>query len=336
MKFAAAENFLWLWALIPLIAFLWWAFRQRKQRMTLFSSQELFAYIAKSHDPKREYLRAVFLVFVFTFSIFALARPQWGYEVREIKRRGSDILLVVDVSRSMLTRDVKPSRLERTKLAIKDLIKKLKSDRIGIIAFAGDAFLTCPLTVDYGGFLLNLEDLSPDSVSRGGTNISAALKEALREYETSASKFKAVIVMTDGENLEEDPMPTIDKLKEKGVKIFTVGVGTQEGELIQFTNEKGQTDFLKDAQGNFVKSRLNEALLQKIALATGGVYVRASGTQFGLNLIYDQEISKFEKKDFQTKSERHYFERFQFPLTAALLFLILEIAWPARRKTDEL
>ncbi len=332
MKFGAIQNLLWLWTIIVLLAFLWWAHRHRKHHRSLFASEELFVHIAKSYDAKREGLRSFFFVLVVVFSVFSLARPQWGYEVREIKRRGTDILLVVDVSRSMLTRDVKPSRLERTKLAIKDLIKKLKGDRIGLIAFAGDAFLICPLTVDYSGFLLNLEDLSPGIVPRGGTNIAAALREALKEYDAAGTKYKAVIIITDGENLEEDPMPLVDKAKEKGIRVFSIGVGTQEGELIQVENENGSTDFLKDNQGNFVKSRLNESLLQKIALTTGGLYVRASGTQFGLELIYDQEISKFEKKDLQVRSEKRYFERFQFPLALALIFLIVEMVFPLRRR----
>ncbi len=332
MKFGAAQNFLWLWNFIPLFAFLWWAGRHKLRRLKLFSQPELLAHIAQGYDTQRQRLQRLFFILAAVFSILALVRPQWGYEIRDIKRRGSDILLVVDVSRSMLTEDVKPSRLKRAKLAIKDLVKELKGDRIGLIAFAGDAFLTCPLTVDYNGFLLNLEDLSPDAVPRGGTNISAALREALKEYDTASGKYKALIIITDGENLEEDPLSTVEKAKDKGIKIFAVGVGTKEGELIQLTNEKGETDFLKDSQGNFVKSRLNEGLLQKMALATGGVYVRASGTQFGLDLIYEQEISKFEKREFQTKSERRYFERFQFPLSAAILFLILEITWPLRKR----
>ncbi|MCB9758064.1 MAG: VWA domain-containing protein [Candidatus Omnitrophica bacterium] len=336
MKFQAAQNLIWLWTVVVLGAFLWWALRHRQRQLNLFLQEKLFAAIAKSYDSKRWPWRSFLIALVMVLSILALARPQWGYEEREIKRRGTDILLIVDVSRSMLTRDVKPSRLERTKLAIKDLIKKLKGDRVGLIAFAGDAFLTCPLTVDYSGFLLSLEDLSPASVARGGTNINAALKEAFKQYNTAGGKYKAVVIITDGENLEEDPMPMVEQAKQKEIKIFSVGVGTKEGELIQFANDKGELDFLKDSQGNIVKSRLNEDLLQKMALATGGVYVRASGTQFGLDLIYDQEISKFEKRDFQSKTERRYYERFQFPLAVALLMLVIEMAWPARKNMDEL
>ncbi|MCB9771132.1 MAG: VWA domain-containing protein [Candidatus Omnitrophica bacterium] len=335
MKFGAIQNLMLLWFLIPLCIFLWWAIKNKEKLLARFSREELFKHITKSYDPKRHTLKNILLVLIVLFSCLALARPQWGYEMREIKRRGTDILLVVDVSRSMLTKDVKPSRLERTKLAIRDFIKKLKGDRVGLIAFAGDAFLSCPLTVDYGGFLLSLEDLSSSTVPRGGTNISAALREVLRQYDITAAKYKAVVIITDGENLEDDPMPIVGIAKEKGIKIFTIGVGTKDGELIQVTDDNGVTDFLKDSKGNIVKSRLNESLLQEIALATGGVYVRASGIQFGLNLIYDQELSKFDKMEFQSKPERRYFERFQIPLTLALLFFVFEILIPTRKKSDE-
>lgn len=335
MKFGAPENFIWLWIILPLGLFGIWSFRHRNHLMARFSSLNLIPKIAGEFEPRRVYWRWGFLILAVFFAILALARPQWGYQVENIKRRGTDILLVVDVSKSMLTRDVKPNRLERTKLAIKDLVKKLNGDRVGLIAFAGDAFLTCPLTVDYGGFILGLDELGPDSVSRGGTDFSSALSKALQEYDLDGSKYKAIVILTDGENLAEDPMPLVRQAKDKGIKIFTVGVGTPQGELIQYTNEKGETDFLKDNQGNIVKSRLNENLLQQVALTTGGIYVRASGAQFGLDVIYDREISKFNKQDYQSKSEKKYFERFQFPLAAALIFLVLELVWPTGKKDED-
>jgi len=335
MKFGAAENLFWLWLLLPMCAFFIWALRRRKTLLSRFSQEEMFSQIAGNYDPKKVKLKLLLITLTVVFVLLALARPQWGYRLEEIKRKGVDILLVVDVSRSMLTQDVKPNRLERTKLAIRDLLKKLQGDRIGLIAFAGDAFLTCPLTVDYSGFILSLEDLSTNVVPRGGTNIAAAIREALKEYDTTGSKHKAIVIITDGDNLEEDPMPVVEKAKEKGIKIFCVGVGTQEGDLVQVTNERGNKDFLKDENGNFVKSRLNESLLQTIALATGGVYVRASGSQFGLDLLYEREISNFEKREFQSKIERRYFERFQIPLAIAFILLIIEILVLTRKRTEE-
>ena len=182
--------------------------------------------------------------------------------MRPVKRHGLDIMVVIDVSKSMLTQDVLPSRLERTKLAVKDLIMKLNgSDHIGLIAFAGDAMVMCPLTYDYNGFLLSLDDLSTDSIPRGGTNISQAIDESVKAYQGMADSDKAVILVTDGEDEEGDALEAARRAREKGVRIFTVGVGTREGDLIQVTNADGQTEFLKDADGNVVKSHLNENLL---------------------------------------------------------------------------
>ena len=265
------------------------------------------------------------------FSITALTRPQWGYEWQEVKHQGLDIIVVIDTSKSMLTQDVRPNRLERTKLAVKDLLKKLTGDRIGLVAFAGDAFLVCPLTIDYNGFLLSLNDMDVYSIPRGGTNIGRALEEALAGFEHIPNKYKSIILITDGDNLEGDPLSAAAKAKEKNIKIYTIGIGTKEGELIGVPDEGGQWQFLKDAQGQFVKSRLNENLLQKIALETGGGYVKSSGAQFGLDLIYDQELSKLEKREIESKTQRKYYERFQIPLAVAIILLATETCLPARK-----
>jgi Ca-activated chloride channel family protein len=268
---------------------------------------------------------------VFAFSVLALARPQWGFQWQEVRRQGLDILVAIDTSKSMLTQDVKPNRLERTNLAVHDLIKKLKGDRIGLIAFAGDAFKVCPLTVDYGGFLLSLNDLSAGIVPRGGTNVSQAIAEALRSYENVPNKYKVVILITDGDNLEGDPLAQARRAKETGVRIYCIGIGTKEGELIQIVNEAGEAEFLKDRDGHFVKSRLNEKLLQEIALLTGGVYVRASGADFGLDVIYEQELSKLERRDIEDQKEKRYYDRFQIPLAMAFLLLFIETCLTAQK-----
>jgi Ca-activated chloride channel family protein len=234
----------------------------------------------------------------------------------------------------MLTEDVKPNRLERAKLAVKDLLKKLKGDRIGIIAFAGDAFLTCPLTADYGGFVLSLDDLAPDVIPRGGTNLGKALQESLKGYEDVASQYKAVIVLTDGENWEGDPIEWAKVAAQKKIRIYTVGIGTREGELIHMVKEDGEAGFVKDSAGNFVKSRLNETMLKEIAAVTGGAYVRSSGAELGLDYIYDNYLSRLEKRDIESKMEQHYYERFQIPLFLAFIFLVLEARLSLRRPKE--
>src|SRR3989338_8345273 len=286
MQFAEMHMGYLFWLVIVCAGLLFWARQYKKRKFGQLVAVELQTEIAASLDPRKENWKDYLKIGILIFCVLALMRPQWGFEWQEIKRQGLDIFIAMDVSKSMLTQDVKPNRLERSKLAILDLIKRLNGDRVGLIAFAGDAFLMCPLTVDYSGFLLSLEDLTTDSVPKGGTNLGRAIEEAMKGYGNVPNKYKAVILITDGENLEGDAVAWAKRAKDKGIKIFCVGIGTQEGELIQYQNEAGQMEFLKDRDGNFVKSRLEEEDLQQIALTADGTYVRASGAQFGLELIY--------------------------------------------------
>jgi len=259
-------------------------------------------------------------------------RPQWGFQWEEVKRKGLDILIAVDTSKSMLAEDVKPNRLSRSKLAVKDLVKKLKGDRIGLIAFSGKAFLQCPLTLDYSGFMLSLDDLGVNTISKGGTSVSSAISEALKSYEGGLNKYKILIIITDGEDHKGQVVDAAKQAKEQGVKIFCVGIGTKEGELIPIVDDQGKNSFLKDKQGNFVKSRLDEPTLQEVALITGGGYVKAAGAEFGLDLIYEEKLSKMEKKDFEGKMMKRYQERFQLFLAVALLIILIEsFIWERKR-----
>jgi len=224
----------------------------------------------------------------------------------------------------MLANDVKPNRLERSKLAIKDLIRKLKGDRIGLIAFSGTAFLQCPLTIDYSGFLLALNDLSVGTIPRGGTSISSAIKMALKSFEGGQRGQNVLIIITDGEDHEGDAAGLARKAEKEGVKIFCIGIGTAQGELIPLVDESGEKSFLKDRQGNVVKSRLNERILGQIALTTGGAYVRSRGAEFGLDLIYEQKLSRMEKKEIKARMAKRYHQRFQLPLAIALILLTIE------------
>ncbi len=330
MQFVETYYLTYLFLLPVLVVFFLWLLRRRHDKIRKFVASSLISDVIGEFSFKRHQIKAVLMVGVFLFALLALARPQWGFEWREIKRQGLDILIVIDTSKSMLTQDVKPNRLERTKFAVKDLIQKLKGDRVGLIAFAGDAFLMCPLTNDYKGFLLSLDELSINSVPRGGTDLEKAIEVALDGYKEIESKHKAVIIITDGDNLEGSPIAMAKQAKDKGVKIFTVGVGTPEGELIQIADEYGNTSYLKDAKGNIVKSRLNETLLKQLALETDGVYVRSSGFQFGLDILYDKELSKFEKREIKSRMEKRFYERFQIPLAIALILLLFEICIPTR------
>jgi len=335
MHFEDVGKFHLLWLAVISGSLFFWFVSRKYRLMNAFAQDNLIAKIAEGFDRKRLYVKNVLLVLFLVFSVIALARPQWGYEWQEVKRQAIDIIVAIDVSKSMLTADVKPNRLERTKLAVKDLIKKLNGDRIGLIAFAGDAFMVCPLTVDYSGFILSLNDLSASTIPKGGTAIDAAIKEAIRGYEKVPSKYKAVIILTDGENLEGDPISAAEKAKAKGMKIYCVGIGTQEGELVRIPNEQGEMEFLKDSEGNFIKSRLNEDVLKRIAFTTNGVYARARGAQFGLDVIYDNELSKLEKRDVESRVEKKYFERFQIPLMIAFCLLFIETILPEKHRKKQ-
>ena len=332
MRFAHPQFLNYFVLVLVFIAFLFWRQRVRRQRRKAFADKQFFDTLMPGFDKNKETQRIMLLFFVGVFAVLALMRPQWGFEWREIKREGLDILIALDVSKSMLTQDVRPDRLERSKLAVRDLIKKLQGDRIGLIAFAGTGFLACPLTVDYDGFMMTLDDLDERTIPRGGTAIAQAIREALRSYQDVAGKYKVLVIITDGDDLEGDAVAMAKKAKAQGVKIFCVGMGTKEGELIRIVNSKGEQGFVKDARGNFVKSRLNENLLEQIALITDGAYVRASGAQFGLDVIYDERLSRMERREIKARQEKRFFERFQLPLLIAFLLLFIESAMTNKLK----
>ena len=331
MQFAESHMIHWLWAVVALGVFLCWAYRRKQKLFERFCERGFLGELAASYHAPKEIIKGFLIVLVFVFSVLALMRPQWGFQWQEVKRQGLDIILAMDTSKSMLTDDVKPSRLERSKWAVRDLLKRLSGDRIGLVAFAGRGFMICPLTVDYGGFLMSLDDLSTNIIPVGGTNVGAAIQTAIKGYENVPGKYRAVIIITDGENLEGDPLAAAQEAKAKGIRIFCVGIGTKEGELIRILNDQGQYEFLKDNNGNFVKSRLNEDLLQKIALATDGIYVRASGAEFGFDVIYER-LAGMEKREIKSTMEKRFHERFQYPLAIAVILLVMETMINTRRK----
>lgn len=324
MRFAEAYYSYGFWLVLALALFLVWAYKAKSAQIRRFADEGLLEEIMPSVDLGKQRLKGAMITAVLVLSVLALMRPQWGFQWREVKRKGLDILIAIDTSKSMLAADVKPNRLERSKLAVKDLIKRLQGDRIGLIAFSGTAFLQCPLTIDYEGFLLALDDLSVDTIPRGGTSISSAIKEAMKGYEGEEKKYKVLIIITDGEDHEGSPVAMAEKANKENIKIFCIGIGTKDGELIQVVDENGNRTFLKDADGNIVKSRLNEKVLQEVALTTGGTYVRSSGAQFGLDLIYEEKLSQMEKREIKAQMSKFYRERFQIPLAFALLLLIAE------------
>jgi Ca-activated chloride channel family protein len=332
MQFARPYFTLFILAITGLILFYSWAFRARKRIWNKFAQAGLLTELLAQVDPVRQKIKAILLILGLVFCFFALLRPQWGFKWQEVKRKGLDIIIALDTSKSMLANDIKPSRLERAKLAIGDFTQTLKGDRIGLIAFAGSAFLECPLTIDYGGFLLSLDSLDVKIIPKGGTSISSAIKEALRSYSASEAKSKVLIIITDGENHEPDPLKLAQEAGKAGVIIHCIGIGTKEGDLIFLEQEPGRKEFLKDEQGNVIKSSLNEELLQKIALASGGTYIRSANTDFGLDLLYREKLSKMEKRELESKLNKLYEERFQIQLAVGFILILLEVLISERKR----
>ncbi len=325
MRFASLFYSVYFWIVLALAIFFAWSFKARQAILCKFAEKGLLSEIANSLDKRRQIIKALFLVLVFTFGMLALMRPQWGFKWQKVSRKSLDIMIAIDTSKSMLAIDVKPNRLERSKLAVKDLLKKLKGDRVGLIAFSGTAFLQCPLTSDYNGFMLALNDLSATSIPRGGTSISSAIKTAMDSYEEEQEKYKVLILITDGEDHKGAPVKTAKLAAEKNIRIFCIGIGTIEGDLIQIADKTGKRRFLKDNKGNIVKTSLNENVLKQIAVATNGMYVRSSGADFGLDIIYDKKLSSMERRDMKARMDKVYHERFQIFLTIALIFLLIEM-----------
>lgn len=325
MRFANPNYIFLIFIIIFLIVFFVWAMRKRKKVLERFAQKDLLKELLNNVDIKKKNIRFLFFNLAIIFCIFSLMRPQWGFQWKEIKKKGLDIMVALDTSKSMLANDVKPNRLERSKLALKDLVGKLKGDRIGLIAFSGTAFFQCPLTIDYNGFMLTLEDLNIETISRGGTSISSAISEALKSYAGGINKYKVLIIITDGEDHEGQPLNLAEDAKKEGIVIHCIGIGTQEGELISVKKEDGSSEYVKDLNGNVVKSRLDEDLLKKIALTTGGTYIRSTSIEFGLETLYNEKLSKMEKREFEGKMAKQFEERFQIPLIIGLMFLLLEI-----------
>lgn len=324
MRFSNLQFAHLFWLIPVLMGFYFWVFRRKRRTLERFADSHLLPNLTTTVSAGRQKAKALLSILVVCFLVTALIGPRWGFRWQETKRQGIDILVAIDTSRSMLTQDVKPNRLERAKLAVKDLLNLLTGDRIGLISFAGTAFVQCPLTLDYGVFALTLNRVDTTTIPRGGTNLASAILTAMEAFGARHRKHKALIIITDGESHEGNPEEIAKRAAQSGIRVFCIGIGTKEGELIALTDETGKRTFLKDRDGQVVKSRLDEVILQKIALATGGSYVRTSGAEFGLDLIYKEKIAQMEKKELESKLQKRYEERYQIPLLVALLLIIVE------------
>ncbi|MDF3127709.1 VWA domain-containing protein [Kiritimatiellaeota bacterium B1221] len=318
-----------LWAL-PLLILLGaidlWMRHQRTKKLNRFLPEALRERMGAPGKKNQRNLRSV-LFYAGIFLIgFSLSRPQWGFSWREAQREGLDLLVMVDTSNSMRADDFKPTRLQRAQWGIEDLIEEVQGDRIGLIAFAGEGVLQCPLTLDYGAFMMNVQDLFPGIVPVGGTNLQAALNKALDSFDAESEADKVILLITDGESHQGNLTPVFKKLKEENIRVFSVGVGTPEGSLIPM--DASATSFLKNRQQEVVKSNLNEKVLQQLASETDGLYVKANPRDFGVAEIITEGLKPLKRAQLESERVKEMEERFQLFLLLGLGCLLLEALTP--------
>lgn len=321
----------WWWAalLVPILVALYLRARQLSAAaIAQVLSPRLRTLLAESIPAARRHLRFGLLALSFLAFAAALARPQFGFDARDIKRKGLDVIIAVDTSKSMLATDIEPNRLTRAKLAAQDLMALCKGDRLGVIAFAGRAFLMAPLTIDYGAVVNAIRELDTEVIPRGGTNLSEALQLASEAFGKGEGADKVLVFLTDGEDLEADALIQARKASEAGVKIYCVGIGSTEGSLIPLPG--GQ--FIRDRGGQLVRTRLDEGKLREVAQAGSGYYVRLDSSTTAMETMYRDHISKLRTGESESKTTQRPVERFIWPLAVGVLALIGGLLVPQRRR----
>lgn len=330
LTFGAPER-LWLLLLLPALAFLFaWSQRRSRALVEKIVAPRLLLQLAGSVSPFRRNLRAGLLLASLALGIVALAMPRLGFIERESKQKGRDVIVAIDTSRSMLATDVAPDRLKRAKLFTQDLVRLLQGDRVGLIAFAGSAFLQAPLTLDYSAVTNSLEELDTNIIPKGGTNLAAAIGAAREAFGKAEGQTRALVILTDGEELDADGIAAAKQAAQEGIRIFTVGIGSPEGSLISIRTEDGRQDFVRDSSGKPVNSKLDAPRLKEISSATGGFYVPIGPE--AAREIFQKGIEPMELSENGVFTARQPVERFQWPLAAALACLMLSSLPGDRRK----
>jgi len=324
------SQFLWLLWLLPLLAALFLlAARKRKEALARFADEKLMEHLVARPSRLRAALRPVLISLALIGIVVAAAGPRWGFQWEEVHRRGVDVVVALDLSRSMLAEDAKPNRLTVAKREIRDLLDLLQGDRIGLVAFAGTAFIQCPLTLDYGAFEVFLEPMDPNWVPVGGTDLAAAIRSAIEAFPSQERSGRAVLLITDGEDHSGELQDAAEEARAEGVHVFVVGIGEPGGAPVP----DGRGGFVKEG-GRVVLTKLDEAALKELALTTGGSYVRSAAGDLDLRKIYLEDIKgSLEARELSSSRQRRWEERYQLVLLPALLLLILEgIIGPPRRR----
>lgn len=331
MKFGNLNYLYLLWLIPALVVFYIYAFRAKDKAIKAFCSLDLAGKLMPLVSRSRQKFKAVLLILAVLFTILALVRPKWGFQWEEVKRRGVDIIIALDVSQSMLAEDVKPNRLERAKREITDLLQILEGDRIGLVAFAGTSFVQCPLTLDYGAVSIFLDYLDTDLIPIQGTALSQAIRTSIKAFSDRERKSKALILITDGEGHEGDMMAAAEDAKSEGIKIFAIGIGKKGGAPIPLPGKSG--GFKKNRNGELILTKLDETALQKIALTTGGSYVRSVTGNLDLEEIYQKGIKeRLEQKELKSTRRKRWEERYQWFALLAFILVAGESLLSERRR----
>ena len=329
MKFVRIEMLFLIWTVPVFFLILFFGMKRREKILSRYALKRGLAAITPDTDAKRRWIRGGLFLLSIALITVALSGPQYGYKWKTIQRKGIDIMIALDCSRSMLAKDINPNRLERAKRKIYDLLDMLQGDRIGLVAFAGTAFLQCPLTLDYQAFHIFLKALSPGMMPVGGTDIPGAVTTAISGFQKNSASKKAIILITDGQSTQGDPIKAARLAQKDGIKLFVIGVGGSEG--VPVPNEHG--GFEKDSTGNIVMTRLDEGTLKKMAVITGGTYVRSIAGDMDLDTIYKKDIrGQMKLSTLSSKRKQVWEDRYQWFLAPAILALLVELFLSERKK----
>jgi len=324
-------HFLYGLAAIPLLVLLFiWMQLWKTRALKKFGDTEIVNQLITEASNVKPVLKIIILSVAFLFLIIGIVNPQVGSKLEEVKREGADIIIALDVSNSMKAEDIAPNRLEKAKQAIQKLIDRLQGDRIGMIVFAGQAYVQLPITTDYAAAKLFLGNIDTDIVPTQGTAIGSAIDLAIESFGSEDGKNKAIIIISDGENHEDDAVKAAQAAAEKGITVHTIGMGSPLGVPIPIYKNKVQIGYKKDKEGNTVITKLNEQALQEIASGGNGTYVHASNSDIGLNAILD-EVKKLEKKQFESKLFTDYDDKFYYFIAIALLLFVSELLISERK-----
>ena len=327
-------EFLYFLAIIPLLLLTLYLYnRWQKKSISKFGDPNLVMDLMKNYSKSRRNIRNTLFILSIVFLIIGISNPQIGTKMEEVKREGVDLMIAVDLSYSMMSEDIKPNRLERAKQAISRLIDKLEGDRIGLVVFAGDAYVQLPITTDYSAAKLFLSTLNTNLIPIQGTKIGTAIDLCVKSFDQENNQNKAIIIITDGENHDEEAISSAKKANEQNIFIHTLGMGLAKGGPIPIYNKYGSTsEFRKDRNGNIIITKLNENVLKEIAQEGKGTYIRANNSKSGLSILFE-EINKMDKKEIGTMVFTNYKDRFQIFIATSLILLILNLLILSRKNT---